>query len=170
MMNWRSPISFLVAFTALCAVTTLFLRVPLPSKGYFNFGDVAVVFSGLMFGRYIDGKARWAGGVPGAIGSALADILGGYAFFAPVTLVAKLIEGSCGILASRGGWRWSFLVLGGIALVGIYFLGEVLLPQVGLAGAIAEVVPNMVQAVGGALGGLVLFRAFSLIVDSGDLN
>ena len=42
-----------IAFTALTVVValiTLFIRIPLPSRGYFNFGDVAVVFSGLVLG------------------------------------------------------------------------------------------------------------------------
>ena len=169
-MNWRSPLSFIIAFTALCAVTTLFLRVPLPSKGYFNFGDVAVVFAGLMFGRYLPSRARWMGGIPGAVGSALADIISGYAFFAPVTLVAKFLEGSFAVAASSGkGWQLIFLGVGAAALVGVYFGGELMLPQVGLAGAIAEVVPNVIQGIGGAVGGYILFRAFSLIVESGDI-
>jgi uncharacterized membrane protein len=104
------------------------------------------------------------------LGSALADVIGGYAFFAPVTLVAKLCEGSVAVVAAGGTWRLTLLVLGGLALVGVYFIGEFWMPQIGLAGAMAELIPNIIQAVGGALGGLVLFRAFGLIVESGDLD
>ena len=39
-----------VALTVVVALITLFIRIPLPSRGYFNFGDVAVVFSGLVLG------------------------------------------------------------------------------------------------------------------------
>ncbi len=168
---WQTPTTLFVVFTAVCLATTLFLRVPLPSKGYFNFGDVAVVFAGLTFGKYLKGKSRYLGGISGAAGSALADVIGGYAFFAPVTLAAKFLEGTFAVLAASGKpWRLTFLAVGGITLVGGYFVGEVLLPQVGLAGALAELIPNFIQAIGGALGGLILFRAFSLIVKSGDLS
>ena len=39
-----------IALTVVVALITLFIRIPLPSRGYFNFGDVAVVFSGLVLG------------------------------------------------------------------------------------------------------------------------
>ena len=35
-----------VALTVVVALITLFIRIPLPSRGYFNLGDVAVVFDG----------------------------------------------------------------------------------------------------------------------------
>jgi len=41
----------LTALIVVVALMTLFVRIPLPSRGYFNFGDVAVVFSGLVLGR-----------------------------------------------------------------------------------------------------------------------
>ena len=171
MMNWKTPLTFFIAFTVLCTVVTLFLRVPLPSRGYFNFGDVAVVFAGLMYGKYLSGRVRWTGGIAGGVGSALADVIGGYAFFAPVTLIAKFFEGTFATAASSGRpWRLIFLLVGGVALVGIYFVGETMLPQVGLAGALAELLPNVFQAVGGAVGGYVLFKAFSLMVEGGDIN
>ena len=49
-MKWY----YLVGLTVAVMVITYFIRIPLPSKGYFNFGDVAVVFSGLFLG--------WRGG------------------------------------------------------------------------------------------------------------
>jgi hypothetical protein len=39
-------------------------------------------------------------------------------------------------------------------MVGIYFAGEVMMPNIGLQGAVAEIPPNVIQAVGGAVGGM----------------
>ena len=72
-IKWYS----VVGVTVVVLVTTMFIRVPLPSKGYFNFGDVAVVFAGLLLGRQF-------GAFAGGVGSALADVLGGFAIFAPL--------------------------------------------------------------------------------------
>ena len=47
----KNPYIALPALTVVVALMTLFVRIPLPSRGYFNFGDVAVVFSGLVLGQ-----------------------------------------------------------------------------------------------------------------------
>jgi hypothetical protein len=55
-----------VALTVVVALITLFIRIPLPSRGYFNLGDVAVVFSGLVLGSLARKRNFWWGQVPGA--------------------------------------------------------------------------------------------------------
>ena len=82
-----------IALTVVVALITLFIRIPLPSRGYFNFGDVAVVFSGLVLGSLSRKRNFWWGAGAGGIGAALADIIGGFGMFAPITLVAKGAEG-----------------------------------------------------------------------------
>ena len=54
-----------------------------------------------------------------------------------------------------------FLILGGSAMVATYFLAETLMPNIGLQGALAELVPNLIQAGGGILGGRITYTAFS---------
>lgn len=151
-----------LSIVALTCLTTLFIRIPLPSRGYFNVGDVAVVFGGLVLG-FMNPKQGilWAVGACG-IGSALADILGGFAVFAPLTFAAKGAEGAlAAVAASRTGVaRYTVLALGGAAMVGIYFFGEVMMPNIGLQGAVAEIPANLIQAVGGAVGGM--FAAMAL--------
>ena len=72
---------------ALTTVFTLLIRVPVPvTQGYVNLSSVAITFSGLIFGP-------WMGGVAGGIGAALADLLGGYAQFALLSLIAHGSEG-----------------------------------------------------------------------------
>ena len=85
-----------IALTVVIALITLFIRIPLPSRGYFNFGDVAVVFSGLVLGSLTRRKNFWWGVGAGGIGSALADIIGGFGMFAPITFIAAI---------DKGGWE-----------------------------------------------------------------
>jgi len=160
-----------LALGVLVCLVTLFIRVPLPSRGYFNVGDVAVVFAGLTLGRSL-GKGMpgflWAGAVAG-LGSATADILSGFAIFAPLTFVAKGMEGGLAAYAARfeGPGRWSWVALGCGAMVGIYFVGETLLPSIGLQGALAELIPNLIQATGGTVLGI---GAFALLERTGFLK
>jgi uncharacterized membrane protein len=145
-----------LSVAALTCLTTLFIRVPLPSRGYFNVGDVAVVFGGLVLGFMNPRQGVWWALTACGIGSALADILGGFAVFAPLTFSAKGAEGLlAAVAASRTGTgRYALLAVGGAAMVGIYFLGETLMPNIGLQGAVAEIPANLIQAVGGAIGGV----------------
>ena len=72
---------------AVVTVVTLLVRVPIPAtQGYFNFSDVAIYFVAFTFGP-------WIGLIAGGIGTAIADVLGGYAYFAPITLVAHGLQG-----------------------------------------------------------------------------
>ena len=69
------------------AVVTMMVNVPLPGvKGYVNMGDTVVLLSGLLFGPVM-------GAAAGGLGSALADLLLGYAYWAPWTLAIKGVEG-----------------------------------------------------------------------------
>ena len=155
-----------VALIVVVALITLWIRIPLPSRGYFNFGDVAVVFSGLVLGNLARKRNFWWGAGAGGIGSALADIIGGYGMFAPITLIAKGLEGGfCALASSRHKFgRWVLLLLGGAAMVACYFIAEVLMPNFGLQGAVSEIIPNLIQAGGGIAGGVLAFTAYKKIV------
>lgn len=152
-MKWY----YLVGITVAVMVITLFIRIPLPSKGYFNFGDVAVVFAGLFLGMK-------GGALAGGIGSALADIVGGFPLFAPLTLIAKGIEGLlAGMAKGKSGFLfYIFPAIGVLSMVAVYFAGEIIMPQIGIGGAIAELPGNLVQAAGGYTGGLLLNKVIKL--------
>ena len=68
----------------LTLVSTVMFRIPVPmTQGYVHLGD-AMIFIGIaVLGRHY-------GTVAAALGSAMADVLGGFAFWAPWTLVIKL--------------------------------------------------------------------------------
>jgi len=48
-------------------------------------------------------------------------------------------------------------------MVGVYFIFEVLMPNIGLQLAIQEIIPNVVQALGGLVGGILTFNAYKKI-------
>ncbi|MEJ5242775.1 MAG: ECF transporter S component, partial [Desulfomicrobiaceae bacterium] len=87
-----------LTLTILVCLTTLFVRVPLPSRGYFNVGDVAVVFAGLVLGTVARRRPLVWGALAAGLGSAAADVFGGFALFAPLTLIAKGLEGALAAL------------------------------------------------------------------------
>ncbi|MDZ7849584.1 MAG: ECF transporter S component [Halodesulfurarchaeum sp.] len=80
-----STVAFSAVIGAAVAVATLFTRIPV-GIGYLNFGEVFIYTGAFLFGGTV-------GGLAGGIGAAAADVISGYVFFAPVTLVAKGIEG-----------------------------------------------------------------------------
>ena len=149
-------VALVAVLTALVTAVTMALAIPFPpTRGFFNLGDSMVFFSALTFG--------WrAGLVCGGIGSAAADVLLGYGYFAPVTLVAKGSEGLvAGLFAKMGGGKrnwtiWVGVAVGGLCMVVTYFVGEVL--YYGIGPAIAEVPVNVTQAaVGGSIGVLLSY-------------
>lgn len=92
----------------------------------------------------------------GGIGSALADLLGGYFIYVPITLAIKgLVALSSGILYQHMGKyfksHYPSVILGGIAdiilVAGGYFLCESIM--YGVAGASASVPANLIQGAGG---------------------
>lgn len=72
---------------AMTIVATMLIQIPtIATKGYVNVGDAVVLLAGLVLGRR-------GGFVVGGFGSALADILLGYTWYAPITLLVKGVEG-----------------------------------------------------------------------------
>lgn len=146
---------FLVILLAgVTAGLTMVVRIPIPGTGgYLNLGDMAVVFCGLMLG------GRW-GGLAGGVGSAAADLIGGFFVFAPITFVAKGLEGF--IAGTLGKKNSLWLAVGGFTMVTVYFIAELFLPGMGWSAALSEVLFNVAQAVVGAVGGLAVYKGVSL--------
>jgi energy-coupling factor transport system substrate-specific component len=143
---------------ALVAVFTLAIRVPFaPTRGYFNFSDVAVFLAGFAFGP-------WIGLVAGGVGAALADLAGGYAVYAPLTFLAHGLEGLvAGAIAGRHrsvlrmllGWA-----AGAAVMLAIYFLGEAFIFRMGVGPAATEAVTiNLPQVVAGGIVSIPLVLA-----------
>lgn len=141
---------------ALVATATLVLRLPTPAtEGYINLGDGVIVAAALLFGP-------WAGAVAGGIGSAMADLLGGYAHWAPFTLFIKGLEGLIVGFLYRGdlaGWRaYTRAFFAAVVGVTFMFFGYFAVEWVlyGPGPALASAVGNLVQATSGVLLGLPL--------------
>jgi uncharacterized membrane protein len=114
---------------------------------------VAEVFLALAFGPVV-------GMLAAGLGAMTADLILGFASFAPLSLVA---HGALGLLVGLIGWKQPLgrmalgWLAGGLALVALYFLGEATIYQLGVSVALAEVPLNALQVSLGVLG-LTLFR------------
>ncbi len=87
--------------TALVTVCTMVFQIPVSAtQGYIHLGDSMILLTSVFFG--------WKYGMAaGGIGSALADLLSGYAHWAPFTLI---IKGGMGLLIGGGILKSSFAV------------------------------------------------------------
>ncbi len=110
-------------FTAIVAIVTMAFSIYVPAtRGFFNVGDSVVFLGALLFGPII-------GAFAGGVGSALADLLLGYPFYAPATLIIKGVEGFVvGWLyekkpkISESNWKITTLLLGlGVCITLSYF-------------------------------------------------
>lgn len=142
-------IAVMAVSIAIVTVLVAIVPVPLPATGGFTHpGAVAEIFVAMAFGPIV-------GMVAAGVGGAIADLVLGYGSWAPLTLIA---HGCLGLLAGLLGWKkgsagmllgW---VVGGLALVGVYFIGQATVYGFGVAGAAAELIPNLMQVSLGALG------------------
>ena len=147
-------VALTAVMTAATAVVTMVISIPFPlTRGYFNLGDAMVMLAGLLFGASV-------GGVAGGVGSAISDVLLGYGYFAPLTLLIKGTEGFLtGLIGNNR--RFSLKIVGVIAgaiamLVG-YFSVET--PLYGVGAAFAELVTiNSIQVLSGAIISLTLTK------------
>jgi uncharacterized membrane protein len=138
--------------TASTAVVTMVISIPFPpTRGYFNLGDAMVMLCGILFGARI-------GGIAGGVGSALSDVLLGYGYFAPLTLLIKGTEGFLtGLIGSskRTTLKVAGVASGALAMLVGYFGVET--PLYGIGPAFAELATiNWVQVTAGGIIALTL--------------
>ncbi len=138
-------------FTALTAVATAMISIPLP-HGFANLGDAVVLLAGGLLGGPL-------GIVAAGVGSALADMLLGFTAYAPATLVIKgAMAAVFWLLYGKKANVWRMIlaaVLAECVMVGGYFLYETIL--YGAAAAALSIFGNAMQgAVGAAVACAVL--------------
>ena len=143
--------------TALILCATLLIQIPLPF-GYVNLGDGFVLLSAFMLGPF------W-GSLAAGIGSALADVFGGYALYAPATFLIKATMAvmSWGMYKLLGKLiKTPFLVeffacvVAAIVMVFGYFLFEAFMFSP--ASATANILWNLLQGSAGVIVGVSLLR------------
>lgn len=95
--NLTTQLCITSVFTALVCIATISFTVYVPStRGYFNVGETAIYMAAILFGPFV-------GAFAGGVGSMFADILLGYYYYAPATLVVKAVEGfAVGLLSGKG--------------------------------------------------------------------
>ena len=164
-------IVFSALFAALACVATMSIKIPTPGTGgYIHPGDAIVILSGILLGPLY-------GALTGGIGSAMADLIGGYFIYVPITFVIKaLIALLCGYtyqyIAKSHRSRYAAVTIGGfidmILVAGGYFLCESLL--YGASGALASVPANLIQGVSGLIIALILYPVLTSIPDINQLS
>ena len=137
---------------ALIFVATYFVKIPMMmAYGYVHLGDGFILLAASLLG--------WAAVPAAAIGSMLADLMGGYAIYLLPTFLIKGAVAAVAVLALRGRHVW-VRVLGLIAaeavMVAGYFVTEWLPLGYGLAAASASVLGNVMQGLSGVVIGLLL--------------
>ncbi len=150
-------LTFTGVLTALTAAATMLIRIPTPTKGYLNLGDTLVNLSAWLLGPVY-------GAAAGGIGSALADLLSGYAVYCPATLVIKCLMGLAAwgvwhLLAKRGNIkaRITAAIVSELVMIVGYAVFEGFLYG-SAAQALLSVSGNLVQGIFGASCSVLLYE------------
>ncbi|MCR4675147.1 MAG: ECF transporter S component [Lachnospiraceae bacterium] len=179
-MKNLNKLIFAALFSALTFVATYIIKIPTPTMGYIHPGDALVLLCGILLGPLY-------GGLAAGFGSMLADLISGYATYAPATFVIKLLTAViASFLAKELILFWKnekktiaviigstvgelFMVLG-------YFVYEIFLLGIltgglnassitsGIAASAAGVPFNMVQGFFGVIIATILFPILNPII------
>lgn len=143
---------------ALTCVETMVVQIPMPLKGYVNLGDVMVLTSVWLIG------SPWGVAAAG-IGSAMADLLTGYAYYAPATLIIKALMAVAAFYIAKCFMNASYFkslvgkVIGGavaeIIMVAGYFVYDIIFYS-NVATAAAGILGNAIQGAVGLIAGVLL--------------
>ena len=144
---------------ALVFVATSFLKLPVSiTQGYIHLGDgVILLGAGLLGPASIPASA---------LGSMLADLLGGYTLYCLPTFLIKGATAAVAVWAAKQSRVWVRvvgLVLAEAVMVAGYFVAEWLFLGYGLAAAAGALLPNAIQGVSGVLLAIVLWPVLSRV-------
>ena len=147
-------LSFGGMLAALIFVATSFFKLPVSiTQGYIHLGDGFILLGAALLGNP-------TAIIAAALGSALADLLGGYTMY---ILPTFLIKGAVAVVAvaalakERPLWvRIAGMIMAEAVMVLGYFLVEWLVLGYGLAAASGAVFPNIVQGLSGVIIGAAL--------------
>lgn len=157
-LNNRSQVYMLVLtglMAALVMAATSSFRIPVPAtNGYVHLGDAFIFLSVLILGRR-------NGTIAAATGSALADLLGGYAHWVPWTFTIKgLMAFAFGTLVimiynkatdtARGALTVLAMAVSSFIMITGYFIAHRIIYGI-LAAPLAALPGNIVQAAAGVL-------------------
>ena len=144
--------------TAMTCVATMIIKIPIPAtNGYINLGDSIVLLSGFILGP-------WYGALTAGIGSALADLLSGYAVFAPATFIIKAAMAAVAALLVKNVYKKNIFyitascLLSELIMITGYFVFESLIMGYGM-GALAGVPGNLIQGGAGVIIAMIILPA-----------
>ena len=153
-------------FMALTCVATSIIKIPtVGTGGYIHPGDAFVILSGILLGPLY-------GALAGGIGSALADLFGGYMVYVPITLVVKaVIAAGVGFIYHHLAVKMNSILVkcilcGVFATITValgYLVFEYLLYG---AAALASVPANLIQGVSGLIISTLLLPFMKKIMSS----
>lgn len=140
---------FTALFAALVCIATMIIKVPtVGTNGYVNIGDAIVLISAWILGNPF-------GAIAAGLGSGMADILSGYAAYAPGTTIIKFGMAFIACIVYRGFDKVkiprpvSFVLSGILAelvMIAGYLIYEATLLGYGSA-ALASVPSNAIQGI-----------------------
>lgn len=143
---------------ALICVSTFIIKIPSPvTGGYTHLGDGFIFIAVLLLGKR---NGAWAG----AIGAALADIIGGYSFYALPTFIIKgimaLIMGT--IIERLPSMKHKWIVgafIGSIWQVfGYYVVGSLMVGN--FISTVSEMPGNAIQSIAGIITSAAFMTVF----------
>ena len=162
MYSKNKKIVLTALMAALICVATMIIKIPSPLGGYINLGDCLVLISGWILSPVY-------GFLAAGIGSSLADLLSGYALYAPATFIIKgcmaLVAFGIFKLMKNKTRKLPARLIGGIlaeiVMVGGYFVFEGFL--YGFGASLVNIPPNCIQGIAGIVIGLLLVKVFEKI-------
>lgn len=155
-------IAMIAVLTAVVVVFTLMVRVPTPIRGYISLCDVVITFAAFLFGP-------WVAAIAGGLGTGIADLIGGYAQWAPLSFVIHGVQGLLIAIIARSGLKAGVpgdaklfkMILGGIVgmivMAGGYYVAGGFL--YGFEPALVEIPLNLMQSGVGLVLGIAVSKA-----------
>ena len=148
---------YAAVFAAMIFALTRFIQIPVPGgAGYLHFGDAMIYIVASTLG------GPWAL-LASALGAAIADLSSGFAVYAPISAIVKVLIALPFVLVNKKSEKIltpltiCFTIPSGVITVLGYFLGDLIVNK---AYAVADIPMNIVQAVGSAIIFVVISAAF----------
>lgn len=144
---------------ALVCVATMIIKIQLTPNGYINLGDGVIILAAKALGPLY---AFLAAG----IGSMLADLLSGFAFYAPATFIIKGIMALSAYFMMK---KLSGIKNGTLSVVIASLVAELVMivgygifeaVAYGIGAALASMPGNSIQAVAGIVSGALLVKVY----------
>lgn len=150
-------LTYTALFTAIVFILTYLVKIPVP-YGYIHLGDTGIYAASILLGPF-------GGAFAGGIGAALADIAGGYAYWALPTVIIKALMGIVvGLFCDRTRYintkNILLMVLGSIIMVlGYYITLVFIFKEAGSIAALALMGFDLIQGAAGVIGAILLLTA-----------